>query len=77
MKAIKLTPKEREIFELLKQTEGGILRQHVKPSNTICFRLLDAKRNPIVNIRQGIVLNLKDKNVLDVAGHDFVLKATS
>lgn len=77
MKAIKLTPKQREIFELLKKTEGGKLRQHVKQSNTVCFRLLDKAMNPIANIRQGIILDLVDKNVLEKDGHDFVLKATS
>lgn len=77
MKAIKLTPKQREIFELLKATPGGVIRQHIKMSNTVCFRLLDANRNPITNIRFGIVKDLEDKNVLEVDGHDYVLKATS
>jgi hypothetical protein len=77
MKAIKLTPKERELFEALKSIQGGVLRQHVKQSNTICFRLLDEKFNPIKNYRYGLVHNLIDKNVLELAGHDYVLKATS
>lgn len=77
MKAIKLTPKQREIFDLLKKTEGGKLRQHVKKSNTVCYRLLDSAMNPISNIRQGIILDLVDKNLLERDGHDYVLKATS
>lgn len=77
MKAIKLTPKQREVFELLKKTEGGVIRQHVKMSKTLCFRLLDKDRHPIANIGYGIVMTLRDKNVLDINGHDFVLKATS
>lgn len=77
MQAIKLTPKERELFEQLKSLPGGKLRQHVKPSNTICFRLLDKDFNPVSNYRYGIVHNLVDKNILQLDGHDYVLKATS
>lgn len=77
MEAIKLTPKERELFESLKSYPGGVLRQHIKPSNTICFRLLDAQRNPVANFRFGLVHQLVDKNVLEIDGHDYVLKATS
>jgi len=77
MKAIKLTPKERELFEELKSTPGGVLRQHIKPSNTVCFRLLDEKFNPVKNYRYGIVHQLIDKNVLQLQGHDYILKATS
>lgn len=77
MKALKLTPKQREIFELLKKTEGGVLRQHVKMTNTLCYRLLDKDRNPVYNIRQGIVRDLIDKDVLELQGIDYVLKATS
>jgi hypothetical protein len=77
MKAIKLTPKERELFEELKSVEGGILRQHIRPSNTVCFRLLDKAFNPVKNYRYGLVHQLEEKNVLEVRGHDYVLKATS
>src|SRR5882672_9786833 len=45
MKGPKLTPKEREIFDLLKMTPGGILRQHINPSNIVCYRLLDSSKN--------------------------------
>lgn len=39
MKAIKLTPKERELFEALKSTAGGVLRQHINqmPCVTDCL----------------------------------------
>jgi hypothetical protein len=77
MKAIKLTPKERELFEELKSHEGGVLRQHIKPSNAVCFRLLDKEFNPVKNYRYGIVHQLIDKNVLELVGHDYTLKATS
>lgn len=77
MKALKLTPKERELFEHLKQTPGGYLRQHIKPTNSICFRLLDGNHNPLYNYRYGLVIQLVDKNVLEVDGHNYVLKATS
>lgn len=77
MEAIKLTPKERELFEELKAYPGGFLRQHIKGTNTVCFRLLDAKSNPIQNYRYGLVHNLISKNILELKGHDYVLKATS
>lgn len=77
MKAIKLTPKERELFERLKATPGGVLRQHIRPSNNICFRLLDANFNPLFNYRYGLVHQLIDKNVLELKGSDLCLKATS
>jgi hypothetical protein len=77
MKATKLTPKERELFEALKSTEGGKLRQHIKPSNTVCFRLLDNKLNPVQNVRFGLVMQLRDKDIIELSGHDWVLKATS
>jgi hypothetical protein len=77
MQAIKLTPKEREVFEHLKSLPGGKLRQHVKFSNTICFRLLDKEMNPVANYRYGIIHSLIDKNILELDGHDYVLKATS
>jgi len=64
MKSIKLTPKEKELFELLKQTTGGVLRQHVKPTNTVCFRILDEKKNPLLNVRQSTVYGLLNKNIL-------------
>lgn len=77
MKATKLTPKQREIFERLKATPGGVLRQHIKQSNTVCFRLLDAKINPIANFSYSMVRKLIDKDVLELKGHDYALKATS
>lgn len=77
MKAVKLTKNEKELFDLLLQNPGGVLRQHVKPTKTVCFRVLDAKRNPLKNIRYGLVYQLKDKNILDtLPDGDFVLKAT-
>ena len=78
MKAIKLTEKERELFYLLTRHAGGVLRQHIKPTNTVCFRVLDGARNPLKNVRYGLVYQLKDKNILDVQPNgDFTLKATS
>lgn len=77
MRAIKLTPKERELYNALKSLPGGVLFQHIKPSNTVCFRLLDEKRNPVANYRYGVVHNLIEKDILERQGHDYVLKATS
>jgi hypothetical protein len=77
MKAIKLTPKQRELFEKLKSVDGGRLRQHIRPSNAVCYRLLDNEFRPLANYRYGIVQELLQKDVLEINGHDYVLKATS
>lgn len=77
MKGPKLTPKQREIFEILKRTEGGVLRQHVNPSNIVCFRLLDAAKNPVCNYQYRVIRQLIDKDVLQISGIDYILKATS
>lgn len=77
MKSTQLTPKQRELFEKLKDTVGGRLRKHIRPSNIVCYRLLDAEMNPIMNVRCGLVDALIEKDLLDVSGFDFVLKATS
>lgn len=78
MKAIKLTPKERECFESLKQHTGGCLRLHIKMTNSTCYRLLDGEKNPIANFRYGVVQNLEEKGIIERNGnHDFVLKASS
>lgn len=44
MKATKLSPKQREVFQALKEAPNGVLRQHIKPNNSVCFRLLDYKK---------------------------------
>lgn len=78
MKAIKLTPKERDCFESLKQHSGGCLRLHIKMTNSTCYRLLDSEKRPVANFRYGIVQNLLDKDIIERNGnHDFILKATS
>lgn len=77
MKAQRLTPAEKELFDSLHQTPGGVLRKHVRPTGTLCYRLLDDKMNPIKNYRQGLVDKLKDKDVLEMRGWDYVLKATT
>lgn len=77
MKAIKLTPKQRELFDELKRFPGGCLRQHIKGTNTVCYRLLDAARNPISNWRYGIVHDLADKDIIEInkTTGDYTLKA--
>lgn len=77
MKSIRLTPKQKEIFDLLTAYKTGCLYKHVKPTGLICYRLLDDKRNPVMNIRFGIVDDLIDKQVLETSGHELVLKASS
>lgn len=77
MKATKLSPKQREVFQALKEAPNGVLRQHIKPNNSVCFRLLDYKKNPIANYRMGIVLTLADKNLIELTPNgDYILKAT-
>lgn len=77
MKALKLTPKQKEVFDLLEKTPGGVVFKHVKPSGTLCYRLLDAKRNPILNIRMGIIEDLIQKGVLVADGMEYKLSATN
>jgi len=55
MKSIKLTPKEKEIFEALAGSPGGHLYKHVKPTGLVCYRLLDKDRNPLHNFRENAV----------------------
>lgn len=77
MKAQKLTRSEKELFDHLQSTPGGILRKHIKGTGTLCYRLLDGAKNPLRNYRQGLVDQLKDKDVIELQGWDYVLKATS
>jgi hypothetical protein len=77
MKAQKLTPKEKEVFDMLTSLPGGVLYKHVRPTGTVCYRVLDGKRNPVINVRQGIVDNLIDNDVLEKNGFEYVLKATT
>ena len=76
MKSRKLTPKQREVFDLLNKTGGGLLRQHIKPTGLVCWRLLDAEARPILNVSESIVWNLVDKDVLQKDGQNYILKAT-
>lgn len=76
MKATKLTPKQRELFEALKQT-GGTLRRHIKKNNLVCWRLMDKEFNPISNYSMSIIDKLISKDLLQLTGFDYVLKATS
>lgn len=76
MQATKLTEKEKSIFHLLNETPNGFLRQHVKPSGTVCYRLMDSQRNPLMNIQMGVIDRLVSKDVLERKGFDYVLKAT-
>lgn len=79
MKALKLTPKQREVFQDLQSYPGGVLRQHIKPTGTLCFRLMDIKRNPIKNYRVGLIEELVSKQVIELSKApgftEYVLKA--
>lgn len=79
MKAQKLTPKQKELFDMLTSLNGGVLFKHVKPTGTICYRVLDNKRNPVFNVRCGLVDELIQKDVLEKVPNTFeyVLKATT
>lgn len=55
MKAIKLTPKQKEIFDALASLKGAVLYKHVKPTGVVCYRVLDANKNPVMNVRCGLV----------------------
>lgn len=77
MKALKLTPKQKEIFDMLTEKKGAVLFKHVKPSGVICYRVLDEKKNPVANVRCGLVDQLIEKDVLERDGHEYILKATT
>ena len=77
MKAQKLTPKQKEIFDLLSSLPNAVLYRHVKPTGVICYRLLDEKRNPLLNVRMSFVEQLIEKDVLEKSGHEYILKATT
>jgi hypothetical protein len=79
MKSVKLTPKQKELFDLLNSTPEGVLYKHVKPTGLVCYRLLDSKRNPVGNFRQGLVEDLIDKDVLEKKSgtYEYALKATT
>lgn len=76
MKAIKLTPKQREVFVKLTKNPDGKLRAHIKRSGTMCYRLLDSKLNPLLNVSKGVIDKLKSIQVIEKKGHDFILCAT-
>lgn len=63
---VRLTDKEREIYDALYQQKGGIIREHVNPAGTRCFRHLDARRNPLANYQHSKVMDLIGKGVLTV-----------
>lgn len=76
MKSIKLTPKEREVFVAISSTPDSVLYKHVKPTGTICYRLLDNKKNPVANFREATVQKLIDKDVLAIDNLGVVTKAS-
>ncbi len=76
MKSLKLTPKEKEVFVAISSAPNSVLYKHVKPTGTICYRLLDNSKNPIANFRENIVQKLIDKDVLAIDNHGVVTKAT-
>lgn len=77
MQALKLTPKQKEVFDMLSTLKGAVLFKHVKPSGTMCYRVLDAEKRPVMNLQMHIVDALISKDVLDRNGNEYVLKATT
>lgn len=77
MESLKLTKKEKEIFDALTSYEGSYLYKHVKPTGLVCYRLLDKERNPIANFQEAKVQNLIDKDVLKIDDCGVVTKATN
>jgi hypothetical protein len=65
MSEIKLTKKQKEIYQLLLQTKGGFLRRHVKMSGTMCWRLIDSRYAPVSNIGDRYVDALKGHDLFD------------
>lgn len=77
MKSLKLTKKEKEIFDALSSTPDGVLFKHVKPTGLVCYRLLDKDRNPIANFPENKIQGLLDKEVLQIDNKGIVTKATT
>jgi hypothetical protein len=78
MKALKLTPKQKEIFDLLSSMKGAVLFKHVKPTGLVTYRVLDASRNPVMNVRMGLVDELISKQLLErTENHEYILRATT
>jgi hypothetical protein len=78
MKSLKLTPKQKEAYELIAKYPGGFLRRHIKMSGTICWRLVDERRNPISNISDRYIDALKELDLFEAGSEPgtYVLKAT-
>lgn len=76
MKSVKLTKGQYEIFQALSRQEGAYLYKHVKPTGTICYRLLDKEQNPLANFREGSVHDLIEKGVLLIDNFGVVTKAS-
>src|SRR5687767_13625018 len=79
MKSTKLTPKQKEIFDLLHQFKTGVLRRHVKQSGTVCYRLMDHLVNPVKNVPEYLVDALEEKDLIERGTEPgtFILKATT
>lgn len=76
MKSIKLTPKEKEIFEAMTNSPGSYLYKHIKPTGLVCYRHLDKDKNPLANFQEAKVQGLIDKQVLRLDDHGVVTMAT-
>ena len=77
MKPLKLSNRQKQVYDLLVDNPGGFVRRYVKPNNTICWRVLDEKLNPLLNASDFVIDGLIDKGVLelDKVKQNYVLKA--
>lgn len=77
MKARKLTRVQRAAFETISRHPKGILRQHVKGTGLVVWRLLDDKMNPIANFSEHVIYGLQSKDILEKRDDKtFIIHAT-
>lgn len=71
-KKLPLTKAQRAAIRLIAKTEAASLRNHIKPSGTAVFRLMDAHNNPVKNFRRGVIQKLISKQYLEINGGGIV-----
>lgn len=60
----RLTPQLQTVYEEL-QRYGGRIRRHVSPTGTLCYRLVDARRNPLRNYQKHVIDALIEISLLE------------
>lgn len=53
-----LSKQAKEIAYLMRYNKGSFLKGHMRPNGEQCYRLMDAKINPICNVTANKVMEL-------------------